>query len=81
MGCQGYQFFYLFFKDPVMEKLKLARFLEVEENMELFNDIADKCDFKNLKKAAESKQSFYQLRDDHQFIYRKGNSNNERDII
>lgn len=59
-------------EDPVREISKLARFLEVEENMELFNDIADKCDFKNLKKAAESKLSLYQIRHDHQFIYRKG---------
>lgn len=59
-------------EDPVREITKLASFLEVEENLELFIDIAEKCSFKNLKKASLSKQELTDDNVDRQFMFRKG---------
>ena len=54
-----------FIKDPVREITKLAQFLEVHENVQLFQDIAEKCSFKNLKRMSDEKKT-------DQIVYRKG---------
>ncbi|CAC5395564.1 SULT1 [Mytilus coruscus] len=64
--------------DPVMEITKLAKFLEVGENTDLFKDIAVKCSFQNLKQAATSKVETFTINNKEaakkitNFTYKKG---------
>lgn len=64
--------------DPVMEITKLAKFLDVGENSDLFKDIAIKCSFHNLKQAATSKVETFTINNKEaakkitNFTYRKG---------
>jgi hypothetical protein len=54
-----------FIKDPVREITKLAHFLKVPENVQLFQDIAERCSFKNLKRVSDETKK-------NQLVYRKG---------
>ncbi|XP_063417921.1 sulfotransferase 1E1-like isoform X2 [Mytilus trossulus] len=65
-------------EDSVGEITKLAKFLEVEANNDLVKDIAVKCSFQNMKKAAGSKQETFAINNKEvaqkitNFTYRKG---------
>lgn len=60
------------------EITKLAKFLEVEANNDLVKDIAVKCSFSNMKKAAGSKQETFAINNKEvaqkitNFTHRKG---------
>ena len=62
-----------FTQDPVKEITKLAKFLDVKENLPLFEEIAEKCSFNNLKQASESKRYLTDT-SSTSFVYRKGMS-------
>ncbi|CAC5389886.1 SULT1A [Mytilus coruscus] len=64
--------------NPVREITKLAKFLKVGENSDLFKNIAVKCRFKNLKQAVTSKVETYPINNKEaamkitNLTYRKG---------
>ncbi|GAB1600159.1 sulfotransferase 6B1-like [Argonauta hians] len=56
-------------KDPVGGVTKVAQFLGLPNNSQLFKDIAEKCSFSNMKKVKPQK---YSLRSSESTLFRKG---------
>ncbi|KAK3103027.1 hypothetical protein FSP39_015864 [Pinctada imbricata] len=56
--------------DPVTEIKKIASFLKVECSDDFATEIAEKCNFKNMKEADKKKE--HMLSKDLNFLYRKG---------
>ncbi|KAL3841825.1 hypothetical protein ACJMK2_019924 [Sinanodonta woodiana] len=62
-------------EDPKREIIKVANFLGIHYTPELIDDVQDKCDFENLKKANEDIKDDITKKlskDGKQFMYRKG---------
>ncbi|OWF54960.1 sulfotransferase 1A1-like [Mizuhopecten yessoensis] len=59
-------------QNPVAQVQKVAEFLKIQSDTQLVRSIAEKCDFKNMRKAVLNKNEAHPSVSDYQLLYRKG---------